>query len=61
MRQVVTVAGWLVLLVSTVSLLVDPHVSLTHLIPSGAGAFAVLQSLIKERGQPRTDHLDKSG
>jgi hypothetical protein len=61
MRQVVTVAGWLVLLVSTISLLADPHVSPTHLIPSGAGAFAVLQNLIKERGHPRTDRSDKSG
>jgi hypothetical protein len=61
MRQVVSVAGWVVLLVSTVSLLVDPHVSLAHLISPGAGALAVLQSVIKARGQPQTDDLDKTG
>ena len=61
MRQVVSVAGWVVLLVSTVSLLVDPHVSLAHLISPGAGALAVLQSVIKARGQPQTDDLEKTG
>ena len=60
MRQVVSVVGWLVLLVSTVSLLVDPHVSLAHLLTPGAGALAVLQSVIKARGQPQTEDLDKS-
>lgn len=61
MRQVVSVAGWLVLLVSTVSLLIDPHVTLTHLVTPGAGALAVLQSMIKARGLTPADDLDKSG
>ena len=55
MRQVVTLAGWLVLLVSTLSLLGDPHVSTVHLITPGAAAMAVLQSFIKTRSNPLLD------
>ena len=53
LRQLVTVTGWLVLLVSTVTLLVNPHVPPTHFVTPGAGALAVIQGLIKARSKSR--------
>ena len=53
MRLLVTVAGWLVLLWSTVTLLVHPHVPPAHLVVPGAGALAVIQGMVKTRSKPR--------
>ena len=49
LRQLVQIAGWLVLLASAISLLSHPELSPEHLVVPGAGAMAVLQSLIKPR------------
>ena len=54
LRQLVHAAGWLVVLVGCVSLLIHPHLSSEHVIVPGAGALAVLQSLIR----PRRQHSD---
>jgi hypothetical protein len=47
LRQLVHVVGWLVLLVGTAKLLIDPHVTPAHLVVPGAAALAVLQGLIR--------------
>lgn len=47
LRQLVHVAGWVVLLVSTVGLVIHPHPDLGHLVVPGAGALAVLQAIIR--------------
>jgi hypothetical protein len=49
LRQLVHVAGWLVLFVGCISLLIHPRLSPEHLVVPGAGTLAVLQSLIKLR------------
>ncbi len=49
LRQLVHVAGWLVLLFWTVSLLFRPDLSVTHLITPGAGVLAVAQGHVKGR------------
>jgi hypothetical protein len=49
LRQLVHVAGWLLLLYSTIRLMIHPTLSPGHLVVSGAGALAVLQGLIKSR------------
>lgn len=49
LRQLVHVVGWLVLLVSAISLLIHPHVTLDHLAVPGAAVLAVAQNLIKPR------------
>jgi len=53
LRQLVHVVGWLVLLISCASLLVHPHLTPEHLAVPGAGALAVLQSVIRPRRSPR--------
>jgi hypothetical protein len=45
LRQLVCVAGWLVLLTAAARLLVQPHIAPGHLIAPGAGALAVLQGV----------------
>ena len=49
LRQLVHIAGWLVLLISIVNLLFHPYPSLAHLVTPGAGALAILQNLIRHR------------
>jgi hypothetical protein len=49
LRHLVLVAGWLILLAGSIGLLVHPHLSPEHLLAPGAGALAILQSLIKPR------------
>jgi hypothetical protein len=49
LRQVVHVVGWLVLLVAAIKLLIHPDLSPEHFVVPGAGALAVLQSLIRPR------------
>lgn len=46
LRQFVHAVGWLVLLRSAIILLVDPHISLDHLVVPGAGVLAVLQGAL---------------
>jgi hypothetical protein len=66
LRQLVHVVGWIVLLVGTAKLLIDPHVTPTHLAVPGAGALAVLQGLIKpwwrrgDRGTAPDESLPKT-
>ena len=45
LRQLVCVAGWLVLLSATMTLLFQPRLNPGHLIVPGAGTLAVLQGL----------------
>jgi hypothetical protein len=59
LRQVVHIVGWLVLLSGSLSLLLQPHLSLDRLITPGAGALAVLQGLIKP--QRRHGHVNPVG
>jgi hypothetical protein len=47
LRQLVCVAGWLVLLCGSISLLAHPQLTPAHLAVPGAGALAILQSLVK--------------
>lgn len=47
LRQLVHVAGWIVLLAGCAGLLISPHLSPGHLAVPGAGVLAVLQSLVK--------------
>lgn len=47
LRQLVHIAGWVVLLIGAINLVIHPHLSLEHLAVPGAGALAVLQSLVK--------------
>ena len=47
LRQLVCVAGWLVLLSATITLLFQPHLEPGHLIAPGAGTLAVLQGLTR--------------
>lgn len=49
LRQLVTIAGWLVLLAATVRLLLNPPYALSpqQFLAHGAGAAAVLQGLVK--------------
>ena len=55
LRQLAHVVGWLVLLIgSPINMLLDPHLSIGHLIVPGVGSLAVLQGLIKPR-QPCKD------
>jgi hypothetical protein len=56
LRQLVRLAGWLVLLTATARLLVQPSPDLGHLVAPGAGALAVLQGLPSTRAahRPRT-------
>ena len=49
LRQLVHIAGWAVLLYSSIHLLLDPHLTPEHFVVPGAGALAVLQSLIRPR------------
>jgi hypothetical protein len=49
LRQLVQVVGWLVLLAGSINLLLDPHLSIGHLVVPGAGSLAVLQGMIKPR------------
>jgi hypothetical protein len=49
LRQLVCVAGWLVLLSATVTLLFQPRLDPGHLIAPGAGTLAVLQGLTPAR------------
>jgi hypothetical protein len=51
LRQLVHLAGWIVLLAGCVELLISPHLTTGHLAVPSAGALAVLQSLIKPRRQ----------
>jgi hypothetical protein len=60
LRQLVHVVGWVVLLDGSVNLLIDPHLSLTHLVVPGAGSLAVLQGLIKRR-ERQEDMNDSTG
>jgi hypothetical protein len=53
LRQVVHVVGWLVLLVAAIKLLIHPDLSPEHFVVPGAGALAVLQSLIRPRPRRR--------
>jgi hypothetical protein len=47
MRQLVQVAGGIVLLAECVALLISPHLTIGRLAMPGVGALAVLQSLVK--------------
>jgi hypothetical protein len=47
LRQLLHVAGWIILLAGCVELLIRPHFSPEHLVMPGAGTFAVLQSHIR--------------
>jgi hypothetical protein len=59
LRQLFHVVGWLILLVSSVSLAGHPGLSVGHLIGPGAGALAVLQGYIKPlHGWRRSAPLD---
>jgi hypothetical protein len=55
LRQLVHVAGWVVLLAGCVELLISPHLTLGHLAVPGAGAAAILQSLVKPRRRQDPD------
>ncbi|GAA0840594.1 hypothetical protein GCM10009525_53190 [Streptosporangium amethystogenes subsp. fukuiense] len=48
-RQLVHLAGWIVLLISTARLAIDPPMTLspTNFLAHGAGAAAVLQGVVK--------------
>ena len=52
LRQLVQVAGWVVLLVGCVGLTFHPHLSLAYLVTPGGGALAVLQGVIRPRRAP---------
>jgi hypothetical protein len=54
LRQLVQVAGWLVLLVGCVGLFFHPHLSIGYLATPGGGAVAVLQGFIRLRGRSVT-------
>ena len=47
LRQLVHVAGWIVLLAGCTELLISPHLTAGHLAVPGAGALAVMQSLVR--------------
>jgi hypothetical protein len=49
LRQLVHVAGWIVLLTGLTNLLLHPNLSPEHLAIPGAGALAILQNLIRSR------------
>jgi hypothetical protein len=51
LRQLVCVAGWLVLLYATIALLLQPRLDPGHLIAPGAGTLAVLQGLTPARAR----------
>ena len=53
LRQLVCVAGWLVLLSATVTLLFQPRLDPGHLIAPGAGTLAALQGLTPARAARR--------
>jgi hypothetical protein len=53
LRRIVCVAGWLVLLSATVTLLFQPRLDPGHLIVPGAGTLAVLQGLTPGRARRR--------
>jgi hypothetical protein len=53
LRQLVCVAGWLVVLSATVTLLFQPRLDPGHLIAPGAGILAVLQGLTPGRAGRR--------
>jgi hypothetical protein len=53
LRQLVCVAGWLVLLWGSADIPFQPHFSPEHLAVPGAGALAVLQGLVDRRGRNR--------
>jgi hypothetical protein len=53
LRQLVCVAGWLVLLSATVTLLLRPRLDPGHLIAPGAGTLAVLQGFTPARATSR--------
>jgi hypothetical protein len=54
LRQLVQVAGWLLLLVGCVGLFFHPHLSIAYLATPGGGALAVLQGFIRLRGHAVT-------
>jgi hypothetical protein len=54
LRELVHAVGWLILLVSAVGLLFHPHLTVVHLALPGGGALAVLQSVVKRRGDDDT-------
>lgn len=66
LRQLVSVIGWLALVVGAISSLTHPRLSLAHLLVPGTGALAVLQSAIKPRrkhpvhGSPSLADVDRS-
>lgn len=47
LRQLVQVIGWIVLLIGIANIMLHPHLPTSHLLAPGAGALAILQSLIK--------------
>jgi hypothetical protein len=51
LRQLERVIGWFALIAGTISALIHPQLSPTHLLVPGTGALAVLQSAIKPRGK----------
>lgn len=51
LRQLVSVSGWIVLLVSTITLALHPQITPAHMLPPGAGTAAIVQSLIKPRAK----------
>jgi hypothetical protein len=61
LRQLVQVVGWVVLLISTVGLLVHPHLSPDHLVAPGGGALAILQSLIGSRHRKADENKSLAG
>lgn len=54
LRQLVQVAGWLLLLVGCIGLFFRPHLSIEYLATPGGGALAVMQGFIRPRGRPVT-------
>ena len=49
LRQLVHAAGWVVLLIGCVSLVLHPHLSVGYLVAPGGGTLAVLQGVIWPR------------
>ena len=59
LRQLVHVAGWIVLLISVVGLVARPNPALVHLVVPGGGVLAVLQGLLKPGRQFSGEHPAK--
>jgi hypothetical protein len=53
LRVLVSIAGWVVLLVGTSEFLMHPYLAPEHLVTPGVGALAVLQGLVRPPQRPR--------